>query len=331
MTSENVEMSGSAWVPSEGVTCHTGKPIPSEFDFFVLPPSEIGRVLSAESSLQISAQPISLLNRLIAAVIVSGVIVAIVWIILFLIKFFVPGLSDIAHPLFFGIVGGSAGLLFGVYAFNAFGFNPSCTYVGDQGIAKIHLKGSRQATPLIDLLKFKDAANLYTGQVKHYKNARYRYTTYSYVWILLNGKNWEMKGSHNSSVNQPFDSHPWYFAKSAESAWSNYLLPYVNEQFAQSGYVEFPMSGDPQGVRVGQGFLEFVLKNGSTQRAEVSEMQEISTEGGLFYFTHPNTNWLSNKGRYLVNYSDIPNAQLFMMCLKNLAGISSFSDISFLK
>ncbi|CAN1212821.1 hypothetical protein TUMEXPCC7403_21630 [Tumidithrix helvetica PCC 7403] len=335
MASEIIATSGSKWVPPEGVKRHSGKTIPPQFDFFVPPPSEIGRVLTADSSLKISDQPMSLINRLIASVVVSGLVLVGVWIVFFLTRLFAPGLSDLFGNFgFFAFVGGTAALLFGIFAFNAFGFSPNCTYVGDRGITKISLKRSRQATPQIELLKFEDAVNLYTSQTRHYKQAvtpKYLSTTYSYSWTLPTGKSFKLEGEHYHQGNRPFDDHPWYFAKSAEFAWTNYLLPWADQYFARSGYVEFPMGGDPQAVRVGQGFLEFVLKNGSTQRANVSDMQELSLEDGLFYFIHRDTKSWSTKGRYLFRYCDMPNARLFQVCLKNLAGIDSLSEISIFK
>ena len=322
--------SSNAWIPPEGVTRHSGKPIPPELDFFAPPPAAIGRVLSADSSLRTSDQPMSLLTRLMTGVIVGGVVLGVIWLLFFLIPVFLPDLSDVfGNLIFLAVVGGSAGLLLGIFTFNACGFNPHCTYVGDRGWTRIHLKGSRQATPQIELLQFEAAANLYTAKTQHYKQTaagkqRYRGTTFSHQWTIPQAKPFKLEGEYHNLADRPPDENLWHFARAAELAWSNYLWPAINDQFTQSGYVEFPISGNPRGVRVGQEYLEFILKNGSTQRADVADMQETNLEYGRFHFVHRDAKWWG-KGQYLFDYRNIPNAQLFLICLAKFAGISSLS------
>ena len=81
------------------------------------------------------------------------------------------------------------------------------------------------------------------------------------------------------------------------------------------------MSGNPKAVRIGSGFLEFVLKNGSTQRVEVADMKNISLGGGTFQFLHKDSRWWSGKGKYAFSYAQLPNAKLFLLCLDRLVGI----------
>ncbi|VEP11392.1 conserved hypothetical protein [Hyella patelloides LEGE 07179] len=113
----------------------------------------------------------------------------------------------------------------------------------------------------------------------------------------------------------------WHFADSAEAAWSSYCLKNLSNQLKKLGYVEFPLVGNPRSVRVGMGFLEFLLKDHSTQRVAVSDMKNISLGRGVFRFNHKDAGWFG-KGNYSFSYAKLPNARLFLICLDRLVGIS---------
>jgi hypothetical protein len=304
------ELLASAWVPPKGVTRHAGSPISSELDFFLPPPPEIGQIISADSTLNIGQQPTPMSKRMITSCLVGLVAGAIAWGILYLISQ--------PYPVVLAIVG----LIAGVIAYFCYGFHHSCTYVGEQGIAEIRLNGSREATPQTHLLLFQEAANLYTSQTRRYKNGFYRGTSYSYQWTRPRNKTYVLSGQYHSEQGWPEDRNLWHFANSAETAWSSYMLGVINEQLTRLGYVEFPMQGNPQAVRVGQGFLEFVLKDGTMQRAAVEDMRDMRLGAGQFHFTHKDARWWSGKGKYSFTYSTIPNARLFLICMRTLAGIT---------
>ena len=44
-------MRQSKWIPGKDITRHSGNPIPNDLDFFIPPPLEIGKVISADSTL----------------------------------------------------------------------------------------------------------------------------------------------------------------------------------------------------------------------------------------------------------------------------------------
>ncbi|MBD2314797.1 hypothetical protein H6G20_24310 [Desertifilum sp. FACHB-1129] len=303
----------SAWSPPEGVTRHAGGAIPAEFDFFVAPPPEIGRIISADTSLSITQQPIPFLKRLIKSVL-SGVLgTVITGLILLFFKF------PVILILIFGGMGGG---IFALVAYIDSEFKHFFTYVGEVGIAEVTLKGSRQAKPKTRILCFKEAGNLFTSQTRRYKSGVYRGTSYTYQWTRPGHKNFVLSGQHGSETGWPDDKSHWHFANAAEGAWSHFLLNALNEQLISRGYVEFPILGNLQAVRIGQGFLEFVLKTGETQRVAVSDMRDIGLGGGEFRFVHQDARWWSGKGKYSFSYNGIPNARLFLMCLKTLVGIS---------
>jgi hypothetical protein len=299
----------SNWTPGRDVTRHSGSIIPADMDFFATPPIEIGTVISAESTLTTSKQPMSVQNRYTLCLLVGLAPGFVVWLF-----------AKDTKVLF-------NGWMIAVYAIAAFitylltEFSHTCTYVGELGIVEYQLKGSRSARPRAKLLCFNEAKDLYTSQTRHYYNGVYTGTNYSYRWTRASGQIYQLNSSYRSERGWPEDKSPWHFANMAESLWSGYLLKKAGDQLERLGYVEFPMKGNPQAVRVGYDFMEFVERNGTPQRVAVSDMKDISLASGQFRFNHKDARWWSGKGKYSFTYSNIPNARLFLLCLERLAGI----------
>ncbi|MBD2461985.1 hypothetical protein H6G89_13100 [Oscillatoria sp. FACHB-1407] len=304
----------SAWIPPAGITTHAGKPISSDLEFFAAPPIEIGKITSAYSTLTVSTQPLSTAQRLFRALL-WGIGFTVVTALL-VTAFHIPLPWNVLTGL---VVGAIAAALIYTYILV---FYQTCSYVGEQGIAEYSINGSRSAEPESSIMRFQDAANLYTSQTRRYKNGAYQGTDFRYTWQMPGRKPFEIWGTHHAQQGLPDDTSNWHFANAAEAAWSNHLLRVINEQLQRLGYVEFPMQqANPQAVRVGQGFLEFVLKDGSTQTVAVTDMKDIKLQSGSFYFAHKDARWWSGKGKYEFMYSNLPNAQLFLLCLNQLAGI----------
>jgi len=295
----------SVWTPGADVTRHAGSLIPPNRDFFVAPPLEIGQVTSAESTLKTSTQPVSTPFRIIICLLVGLLGVGITWLIT-------------ASAIFTGIIGS----LFVLCAYGKTLFLHYCSYVGENGIAIYTLKGDRQNIAKAKVLRFQDATNLYTSQTQHYHNFFYNGTSYSYRFKQKSGQPFELGGSYRSRRGWPKDKDAWHLANTAELAWSNYLLPLVDEQLERLGYIEFPMEGYLQAVRVGPAFMEFVMKDGVVQRVQVADMKSITLGSGMFHFVHKDAQWWSGKGSYSFDYGNIPNAKLFLLCLKRLTGIA---------
>ena len=200
-------------------------------------------------------------------------------------------------------------------------FSHKCSYVGELGIVEFTINGSLSDRPKTHLLNFKEAESLYTSQTRNYYNGIYTGTSYEYKWIKNSGSNYRLAGLFRNKEGWPNDKDRWHFANSAEVVWSTYLLQTANEQYDKLGYIEFPMKGNSQAVQVGHMFLEFVLRDGTTQKVVVEDMKDISLASGFFQFKHKDARWWSGKGKYSFTYRNIPNAKLFLLCLKRLTGI----------
>lgn len=297
------------WTPDTTTTRHTGSPIPLELDFFAEPPSDIGKILSADTTLtnpDLSNHAQRRIRNCILWGLGGGVgMGAIFWI------------NEL--PFWIGAVIGLVMAVICVLLSSQY-FH-QCSYVGEYGITLHSLKGNRSAQPKTQTFYYQDGKNLYTYQTRRYYNGVYTGTTFNYRWTRHSGSDFKISGAHRSENGHPPEGNLWYFARAAEDAWSNFLLGSLNEQLNQLGYVEFPISGALNAVRIGLGFMEFEEKKGNCQRVNVADMQDIRLGNGVFQFKHKDATWWSGKGKYSFSYSTIPNARLFIICLDKLAGI----------
>ena len=300
------------WKPVEGVVRHGGKPIPVDMDFFMIPPLEIGSLISAESTLYSNKTPLSQEKRIL---IIATVVIGIAIVTEIILNLF---LSDII-PAFSILIVITTAFTGGAIAFLSTRFLHKCSYVGKKGVVEFTLNGEDIKKRLF---LFNDAEDLLVNQIRHYYNGIYTTTSYDYQW-KKSGKNvFRLFGNYKNEKGIPEDKHPWHFASAAEGAWNMYMLEIIGTQLEKLGYVEFPIaSGNPKIVRVGENFMEFVLRNGEIQRVMGNDMKDITLGSGIFRFNHKDAKWWSGKGKYSFNYAKIPNAKLFLLCLDKLMGI----------
>ncbi|MGB2926993.1 MAG: hypothetical protein WBB82_16970 [Limnothrix sp.] len=307
-------MTESKWLPPENVTHHAGDFISWDVDFFVVPSFEIGSVISADSTLKTSVQPLDsskrwmfiLLGALIGAAIFQVIPLAI---------------ESLEVGVLWQILSFVTALIVGVIIYRKTSFKHQCSFVGDRGIEDHKISGDRLNKITTKRLRFTEATDLYTSQTRRYHNGVYTGTNYIYRWEKNKSKKFQLSGQYHNKEGWPDKRNPWHYASAGERAWSNYRLLSLDDELAKFGYVEFAMIGNPKAVRVGKDFLEFVLKNNTVQRVTVADMKSISLGQGLFKFTHNDSRWWSGKGKFSFSYSSLPNAKLFLFCLDRLANI----------
>lgn len=294
-----------SWQPTANLVSHAGLPVAVDADFFVAPPSQIGDLVSVGTTLPTSAHPLP--TNIRWAVIVGSSI-----------------LSATVLQVVFQIFGATflLGMAVSIAAWHFTRFNHTCSFVGSKGMARYDIFGSRSTLPKENLLLFADARHLYTKATRNYTNGVYTGTSYSYKWSKSSGGQYEVSGTHRGEKKAPKQQDIWHFADMGESAWTRYLLESIDQQLAKDGYMEFPLTGHLRAVRVGNDFLEFVNRKNEVQRVMCSEMRDISLDSGMFQFRHQDARWWSGKGKFSFEYSNIPNARAFMICLKELANIS---------
>jgi hypothetical protein len=124
--------------------------------------------------------------------------------------------------------------------------------------------------------------------------------------------------------NEALPEHDrWYFANTADLAWTDYLLSTIDTELARNGYVEFVLltQDDLVSLRVGHDFLEFVSKKDGTQRVMRSDIQRVSLNSENFQFKHRDPAWWSRRGTLVFEYDRGPNSRVFEMCLKEWLNI----------
>jgi hypothetical protein len=302
----------SVWIPGKDVKRYSGSDIPQDMNFFIVPPYEIGQVISAEGSLKGFKNTRWSFSR-ISTYLMYGFMGVLAGLLVFSIILSLLRRFDIWLLIVLGIIGGLA------YLFYQEKMTERCSFVGEKGIS-IHILKHKSAIPKTKILCFQDATNLYTSQTRNYVNGIYTGTSYDYKWEKLKGRNYRIAGHYYSEKGSPEDKDPFHFAIAAELAWIAHLLQNVEHQLDRLGYVEFLMKGKIQAVRIGHGFMEFVDKEGA-HRVMISDMREITINSRICNFQHKDAKWWSGKGNYSFFYGTIPNARLFRICLERLTGI----------
>lgn len=206
----------SEWTPPASVRDHSGGPIVAGKNFFVPPPTEIGDVVSAYSSLPLgkSPNPTRTRFRTTLTMMLVGVVLG--------------GLAGI------GTEGGVADKL-GTMALGASVFaiplgiitflimyllrkDYRCDYVGKYGAAAFDLVRLRKGE-VGNVLRFADAAALNKTETPVKLRGLVQVaTSYEYTWVDPTGKPlFTISGEYYSSNQPPEDKY--HFAQATESAW----------------------------------------------------------------------------------------------------------------
>ncbi|MCA9088902.1 MAG: hypothetical protein KDA90_09745 [Planctomycetaceae bacterium] len=302
-----------AWVAPEGTVTHADEPIPPQMEFFAAPPTEIGELVSAFSTLRTDKDAWNPTVRMIIALVIALLLWGGTW---FALKAMDPGNDVVGN-----ILGGILGLLGLALVYYVTSFKQSCSFVGKQGVARYTLRGSREAEPKEELFEFTEATDLYTGQTRHYYNGVYTGTQYFYRWENAQGRKvFNLQGTFNSQAGTPKTHDPYYFAMNAEYAWSNHLLDSLQAELDKHGSVEFKVN-KRDAVRVGPGFMEFCFGT-NEERVDGEALKHISIGGGTFSFKTADAKWFSRKGKFSFNYASMANARLFLLVLHSLLGVT---------
>ena len=296
----------SSWQPSPDIKCHNGSQPNADADFFIPPPPTIGEVLSVYTTLNTSSRPMSASVRWILVILIGGLLFAIV--------------KPIANNGYAAVVFAVLGIKVALNSTDCIGM---CSYVGTKGIVSYTSTWSRSAMNKEDLLLFDDAHSLdiisiTVNPIPFFLPVGHKI----YTWKKTSGNKYVIRSVYYR--NKPVAGYPWDCTKMAESAWSNYLLSNINNELARNGYVEFSTVGtsQPKAIRIGSGFIELVSKKDGVHRFMVSDMQNISLGDSTFGFRHQDLEWWLGKGEYILHYPLVSNARVFLICLKELAGIS---------
>ena len=310
---EIVHGTGESWMPPEDVVSHMGNPLAGDLVFFVAPAEELGKLITAWTSLRENVRVAST-KQAITYALMLGIGIS-------LLLSAAIGLLNLRRNDvdLFNKLSVFAGFAIAFIAYFVFRFKHTCSFVGDKGVSQHTIKGSALGKIKSEWLFFADAADLKTSQTKNYYNGVYTGTTYSFHWLTLEGKSLlNLKGNYSSKAGTPKEKSPFYFALSAEAAWCDYLIDKLDEELQANGSIEFRVNKKDT-VRIGSGFLEFAFK-GDVTRVLVEDIKTLSINEGNFVIHTNEAKWLGSKGKFSFAYGQMGNAKLFLYALEQILG-----------
>jgi len=309
-----LEFASGSWEPAASVTTHAGESLDPSMDFFSFPPAEIGEVATASSTLRRNKGPLPLLLRLVL-VLSPGLLALVVGERLIESLKMERGDSDGVRIVVLLVGLASAGSLWRVTR-----FAHTCSFVGANGVARFRMTRSRLRSCKAEVFQFADASELRTSQTRHYHAFLYLGTEYNFTWTNSVGeRRYRLKGSYYSSAGKPNAKCGFYFALSAERAWSAVLAGQSGAPVEQDGSVQFRLKG-LDWVRVGPGFVEFSTK-WTAGKFETEQIEGATMSGGSFCLWCTDFKWASGKGTLRFDYGHMANARVFLLALEQLVGI----------
>jgi len=318
----------NAWTPSGEIVAHCGEPVRDDADFFAPPPQEIGRVITADTTLSRddlprSASSIGTRTRLIALIVFLVVSALVILPFIFATsadkEVKVSNVIRILGLAF--LVGGLVAVFVRTIMDKAHKNKlPSCSYVGANGIVRYTLKGCPEDGATPEVLLFDKAEDLLTRETRMHVNGVYQGTNYQYDWRNSAGDSLlAVKGLYKEN-SEKFKSYDrYFFLLSAEQQWCEHRFDRLEAEFKQTGHVDFPVDAK-RAIRIGPGYIEFLWPDGD-HRVAVEDFGDISLAEGVFRFKHHDATWLGRSGKFNFQYGALPNAKLFLVALEQLAGI----------
>lgn len=299
---------------------HNGKPLSKKLRVFAEAPAEIGALISVGSDLEKGKKLWTRQGILMARWVPAAVIMApVVLLSLGVVATGQPaGLCLLPLGL---IVAGCWVLLSFLFFYEA----PEISFLGKQGIARFQLHYGN-VVKQTELLRFEDANELRVEVTRHYVNDIYQHTGYSYMWTKDRSE-WpfHIAGSYKGEKKDPPGNDGVYFARAAERAWTLYLLDVYQDQINSGKGVKFYLDQlfSKSWIRVAPDCLDLNWK-GNRIRLERRDVKRIRIEDGYVSIMEPGARegWFTSSGVYKFAYNELGNAQLFLLLLENIFGIT---------
>jgi len=322
----------------EGVKNHGGDPL-SPTMFPVVPPPEIGKLISANLEEGTDAKPMTDpdLDLRGFGYVGSGIFV------------FLGALL-----LIFGNSKGAPMLGLGIFGFLCLVLTKqkeirgrTCTFVGLEGIARFFVPLLPDGGERKELLLFRDAKDLRTNDVQHFENLSYRGTSFRHEWKDAAGTTcFLIEGIFGQPQMPPKSSDPYLFAISSEAAWTLFKISRVKDDLNNNGFVQFDIEGG-NWIRLGVDEVELSSRNNPvrvkpneigvfqirdgivTIKARESRIADLGDRAASFLWSFFGNKSISVKERlpfgyevrFSFRYSELANARAFLHLFEQLTGI----------
>jgi hypothetical protein len=306
------------WMPPSDVRSHTGGLIAPDSIFFAPPPTEIGKVLSAQSGLRTGGSAVTrpMARKVIGLFALFGILVG---------GFIGAGFSHGQWP---GIVLGAliGALSIGWPISRREGKRNDCTYVGTHGIARFPVSSRGEANSRGEVFLFADAVDLQTAFL-----GRNMGTNFNYQWKNARGKTlYKLEGGYYGNKRDIDPDSSFHFARAAEAAWSRYFLPQVKAELQRCGSYRFltrrGLTGNQHAV-IGPGYLDIVT-GGKTFHNLAGDIDDIVVHQGWIIIRRKDAqdraiNSLDGShGICYLSYGAVSNVKIFLTLLTQVVGVS---------
>jgi hypothetical protein len=299
---------------AEPLLDHGGGPIAAGADFFVPVPPEIGPLRSAHTTLRQGQEPMLMGARLLSAGLAAcgGVLVGVI----------INAMASVSNEFWqcFWPIALSL-IAFGI-TMALTRFNHTCSYVGQEGVARFVCTGSRDNLSTQEVFHFRDAADLRVATTQHYAKGSYQNTSYRYTWNDINNQpRYVISGTHNSEAGTPPSSDPFHYARAAETEWTVYLLADAKRLIEKGNKVQFKLTG-AQWIRLGPGLIMF-NNNGQPEEWRVEEIRGATIQKGVVRILRNDAKegWFSSKGVFKFSFDQLANAQVFTHMMETIVGV----------
>jgi len=295
---------------------HSGIENPPNCDFFAQPSVQIGQINTAQTSLFQGQDSATTGRRLMSIMFYSLIGLAIAGLIIYLLNIS-PKIRGfyIIGCFFLGL-----GVLIGAYRTR---FRHKCSYVGENGIAEYFLKKNRYNHATGKIFEFSNASAMYVETTRQFVNGVYSGTFYKYRWVDQYGKDvYRLNGVYKNKNGEPENlSDAYYLAKSAANSWNQYKLVRYIDLINQGTWVVFNIK--KMKFEMGLNTMN-IYESGNKLTWNINDISSVQVAQGwvtIFNSNYQEIGWFSKlfgKGKITFMYSEMPNANLFLLLFEIL-------------
>ena len=292
---------------------HSGRWPDLDAQFFAKPPSDIGSVRSADSTLLDGHEPLDRITRTIIIAVPSLIAAALLYLSIF-------GPATRIAPPSLAVASLLAAALSGLLAWLT-RFRRHCTYVGERGVARF----TTVAPPAVrrsEVVPFTRAAELRTMIHRHYAGRVCVATEYDFVFLDAARKPMlRIFGECRHAGEGPPSPHEGllHFALAAEAAWTRHLTREALLTLRETGHVEFRISAADR-IRLSRGRITFFISRREWTWT-AAEIGEFIIADGSVRISHRDATTL--RGHVRFPYARLSNAALFLQLLERLCQITA--------
>jgi len=310
----------NAWQPPSNVRDHTGQPLVDGLVFFAAPPQELGKIISASSTLRAGTHPWPGAFQFLLSTIPAAVLAVVMIRLRDQYFYVIPRSVAVAVALV------TAALLLVIFRW-FITFRQECSYAGEHGVARLHATGKEFRVSKEEKLIFSEASELHARMEKLFIHGIYVGSDFNFIWTNpLRKKLLWLAGKFRNKKGQPETSHHLYhFTMASESAWNDHFRHRLANQLERHGHVDFAI-GKKDWIRVGPGFLETTLRV-KQQRLAASEIKGFKLQSGTFFVIHGEKKRFGRyEGVWKIQYAELANAKLFFLAIERLLGMTFASN-----